>query len=74
MGLYGRTVESSSVGKSNFKLIFNHRNGQEKTRETLSLKDKLSFGRGQGQVGLYGGLMGGSSAGIGNFRRTVGKN
>jgi hypothetical protein len=47
----------SSAGISNFKRIFNHRKGHEKTRETLPLKEKLSFGRGQGQVGLYGGLM-----------------
>jgi hypothetical protein len=49
----------SSVGKSNFKRIFNHRKGQEKTRETLPLKEKLSFWRGQGQVGLYGRTDGG---------------
>ncbi len=62
--LVWRTDESSSAEKGNYKRIFNH-----KTRETLPLKEKLSFGRGQGQVGLYGGMMGGSSAGIGNFKR-----
>ncbi len=37
------------------KAILNEsRKGQDKFRETLLLKEKLSFGRGQGQVGLYG--------------------
>ncbi len=44
----------SSAGRGNFKRVFNHIKVQGKTREMVPSKEKLSFERVQGQVGLYG--------------------